>query len=147
MRYHLPPEEHAGARDVHAVAPVGAARGPTSGGHDPLEAPDRPILRSRVMPAAEAGAYLRRWCGEGPVRAWPIGAPAGIEARERSRPDRVHAGGRRRQRLALAVGAAEATALHWSVAEPVGPDDEEAWRRGLARLAPGPPREGRAWRA
>ena len=83
---------------------------------------DHRLVRTGTMTAAEARAHLATWEGEAASHA--IAAPPGVVARERRRPDRVHPGGVRLQRLAVAVHGDAAAVAHWSVAEPAGPGDE-----------------------
>jgi hypothetical protein len=139
MRYFLPqPHEAPG---VGGVVPVRAAAGP--GAEREGEAP-RPgegrILRTVPMPAADAGAYLARWAAA-PPPAHRLEA-GGVPARERTRPDSIHPGAVRRQRLAVATRGDRAVAVHWSAPEPVTEADERAWGRALERLAAPPRREG-----
>lgn len=149
MRYFLPPpDESPTPPGVVPVAPLNVV----AGRHDPWEAEragpgEGRLVRSVRMPAAEAAEYVRRWSGEPGDPAHAIVTAAGLAARERSRPDRLHAGVVRCQRLAVVVGAREATALHWSAPEPVTAADEAAWERALARLAADGRRAGGGWRA
>jgi hypothetical protein len=145
MRYHLPPPEEPVPRVIGGVARIGAS--PRLDAHpeqDPGGGADGRLIRTIEMGAAAAHEHLRQW--EAEAVAHDIPAPPGITARERSRPDRVHPGSLRRQRLAVAWHGEEATAAHWSVPEPPAAADERAWERVLARIAAGAGREG-GWRA
>jgi hypothetical protein len=134
MRYHLPPAPVTpGAHGVEPVAPLAGPADPHPYEPEPHDPSAGRIVRTVAMPAAEAGPYLVRW-GDGHPPAHEIAAGART-ALERTRPDRTLPGGTRRQRLAVVVHGAGATAVHWSAPEPVLPDDERAWRRALARAA------------
>jgi hypothetical protein len=143
MRTFLPPEEPSRRRGVGAVRGVAGAHGVHAREAGPPPDGDHRLVRTGTMTAAEARAHLAAWQGEAPSH--PIAAPAGVVARERRRPDRVHPGAVRLQRLAVAVHGDDAAVVHWSVAEPVDPGDERAWERALARIASPPERGG--WRA
>lgn len=136
MRYFLPPADEPAPRTVHGVTPIGAM--PRAGPHpEPDVAPpaDGRLVRTVRMPAAEAAPYLARWSSEPGHAAAPLAAPTGVVARERRRPDRVHPGVRRLQRLAMATTGDETTALHWSAPEPLNPRDRAAWDEALSRIA------------
>jgi hypothetical protein len=140
MRTFLPPEDPRRSRELGAVRGVSApdaVLGREAG--QPPET-DHRLVRTGTMTAAEARAHLATWEREAASR--PIAAPPGVVARERRRPDRVHAGGVRVQRLAVAVHGDAAAVAHWSVAEPAGPDDERVWERVLGRIASPPERGG-----
>jgi hypothetical protein len=146
MRYHLPPPPVSpGAHGVEPVAPLGGPADPHPYEHEPYDPAAGRIVRTVVMPAAEAGPYLVRW-GEGHPPAHEIAAGPRT-ALERGRPDRALPGGRRRQRLLVVVHGAEATAVHWSAPEPVRPDDERAWERAIARVAAVPGGDPGGWTA
>jgi hypothetical protein len=134
MRYHLPPREDPVPRTIGGVARIGAS--PRLDAHpeqDPGSSAEGRLIRTVEFGAAAAHEHLRAWEAEAPAHDIP--APPGVVARERSRPDRVHAGALRRQRLAVAWHGEEATAAHWSVPEPPTPADQRAWERVLARIA------------
>lgn len=124
---------------IGGVAPVRRPAGPVAEHHaEPPRPGDGRIVRTVRMPAADAAGYVARWAA-GPPPAHALEAP-GATARERSRPDSVHPGGIRRQRLAVATLGDEALAVHWSALEPVTQADERAWARALERLEPAAPR-------
>jgi len=140
MRTFLPPEDPRRSRELGAVR---GDSGPDAVlGREPGPPPDADhrLVRTGTMTAAEARAHLATW--EGEAASHPIAAPPGVVARERRRPDRVHPGGVRLQRLAVAVHGDAASVAHWSIAEPAGPGDEDAWRRALGRIASPPERGG-----
>jgi hypothetical protein len=140
VRTFLPPEDPRRPRELGAirgVAGAGAVQGRDAG---PPPDADHRLMRTGTMTAAEARAHLAAWEGEAAART--IAAPPGVVARERRRPDRVHPGGVRLQRLAVAVHGDQAGVAHWSVAEPAGPGDERAWERALAVIASPPERGG-----
>ena len=143
MRTFLPPEEPSRRRELGAIRGVAAPDAVHGRAAAPPPEADHRLVRTATMTAAAARAHLATWEGEAASR--PIAAPAGVVARQRRRPDRVHPGGVRLQRLAVAVHGDGAAVAHWSVAEPVGPGDERAWERALARIASPPERGG--WRA
>jgi hypothetical protein len=143
VRTFLPPEDPRGRRElgaVRGVAAPGAVHGRDAG--PPPDAGHR-LVRTATMTAADARAHMATWEGEAASR--PIAAPAGVVARERRRPDRLHPGGTRIQRLAVAVHGGTAQVAHWSVGEPADPADERVWERTLARIAT-PPAAG-GWTA
>jgi hypothetical protein len=136
MRYHLPPREDPVPRTIGGVARIHAS--PRLDAHpeqDLGSSAEGRLIRTVELGAAAAHEHLRLW--EAEAAAHDIPAPPGVVARERSRPDRVHAGALRRQRLAIAWHGEEATAAHWSVPEPPTPADQRAWERVLARIATG----------
>lgn len=133
MRYHLPPREDPVPRTIGGVARIGAS--PRLDAHPEQDlggGAEGRLIRTVELSAADAHEHLRQW--EAEASAHDIPAPDGVIARERSRPDRVHAGALRRQRLAIAWHGEEATAAHWSVPEPPTPSDQRAWERVLTRL-------------
>lgn len=141
MRYFLPPGEDPVPRTIGGAARIGALG--RLDAHPEAEAADLAdgrLVRVSRMDAAEARAHLAHWEAEAPAHDVP--APARVVARERSRPDRIHPGTLRRQRLALTTGADPVTIAHWSVPEPPTEGDERAWQRVLARLAGAPPDDG-----
>lgn len=138
MRYFLPPPEDPIPRAIGRAAPVsGAGRLDAHPEPETADVANGRLVRLSRMDASEARAHLGRWEAEAPAHDLP--APARVVARERSRPDRIHPGTRRRQRIALTTGADPVTLAHWSVPEPPTEDDERAWRRALDRLADAPP--------
>lgn len=141
MRYFLPPgvdpvpRTIGGAARIHATGRLDA--------HPEPESPDLAdgrLVRVSRMPVAEARRHLAHWEAEAPAHDIP--APPHVLARERSRPDRIHPGTLRRQRIAVTTGADPATVAHWSVPEPPVEGDERAWQRVLARLGGGPHEHG-----
>ena len=92
------------------------------------------------LSAAAAHEHLRPW--EAEAAAHDIPAPPGVIARERSRPDRVHAGALRRQRLAVAVTAARRPPSTGRCPSRRWPDDERAWGRALAARGRRPAGDG-----
>jgi hypothetical protein len=140
MRTFLPPEDPGRRRELGAVRGVSGAGRVTGRDAGPAPDADHRLVRTGTMTAAEARAHLATWEGEAASR--PIGAPPGVVARERRRPDRVHPGGTRIQRLAVAVHGDVAEVAHWSVAEPADPADERVWEQTLARIATPPERGG-----
>jgi len=143
MRYFLPPAEDPVPRTIGGAARIGAPSRMDAHPEQDLSGPaDDRLIRTMEMGAAEARAHLARW--EAEAAAHDIPAPPGVMARERSRPDRIHAGALRRQRLALATSCDPAVLAHWSVPEPPTLADERAWNRVLTRLAGagGGPRSG-----
>ena len=144
MRYFLPPPDEAPRREIPAIRGIDATEGFTGEREAPSRAPDDGrLIRTVTMTGAQARAHLADWQSESVTHEVP--APPGIIARERSRADRVLAGALRRQRLAVAITADAATAVHWSVPEPPTPADERAWRRVIARLTA--PAGGNGWSA
>ncbi|HET6690885.1 MAG TPA: hypothetical protein VFG74_08480 [Miltoncostaeaceae bacterium] len=140
MRTFLPPEDPRSRRELGAVRGV-AAPGAVAGREPgPPSDADHRLVRTATMTAAAARARLAAWEGEATSR--PIAAPAGVAARERRRPDRVHPGAMRLQRLAIAVHGDAAQVAHWSVAEPPAPADERVWQQTLARIAAPPAAAG-----
>lgn len=136
MRTFLPPEDPGRRRELGAVRGIAGAGGVTGRDAGPPPDADHRLVRTGTMTAADARAHLASWEGEAASR--PLAAPPGVVARERRRPDRVHPGGVRVQRLAVAVHGDAAAVAHWSVAEPAGPADERVWERTLARIAAAP---------
>lgn len=143
MRTFLPPEGPRGRRELGAVRGIAGTGGVTGRDAGPPPDADHRLVRTGTMTAAAAQAHMASWEGEAASR--PIAAPAGVVARERRRPDRVHPGATRLQRLAVAVHGDAAAVAHWSVAEPAGPADERVWERTLARIAS--PRDAGGWTA
>lgn len=134
MRYYLPPPEEPFPRTIGGVSRIGA--NPRLDAHPEQDhggAAEGRLIRTVELGAAAAHEHLRLWEAEGAAHEIP--APVGVTARERSRPDRVHTGAIRRQRLAMAWHGEEAIAAHWSVPEPPVAADERAWDRVLARIA------------
>ncbi len=142
MRYRLPPPEDPVPRTIGSVARVGASPRLDAHPEQDFGTPaEQRLVRTAHMSAAEAREHLAHWEAEAVAHDLP--APPGVIARERSRPDRVHHGAMRRQRLAIAWDGDSATAAHWSVPEPPDEADERAWHRVLDRLgASGAPRAG-----
>ena len=140
MRTFLPPEDPRRSRELGAVRAVSGPDAVLGREAGPPPDADHRLVRTGTMTAAEARAHLATW--EGEAASHPIAAPPGVVARERRRPDRVHPGGVRLQRLAVAVHGDAASVAHWSIAEPAGPGDEDAWRRALGRIASPPERGG-----
>jgi hypothetical protein len=140
VRTFLPPEDPRGRRELGAVGGIRGTDVVVGRDAAPPPDPDHRLVRTATMPAAEARAHLTAWEGEAAAR--PIAAPPGVVARERRRPDGVHPGGVRLQRLAVAVHGDQAGVAHWSVIEPVDPADERVWQRALARIASPPERGG-----
>jgi hypothetical protein len=140
MRTFLPPEEPSRRRELGAIRGVAGPDAVVGREAAPPPEADHRLVRTGTTTAAAARAHLAAWQAEAASR--PIAAPAGVVARERRRPDRVHPGAVRLQRLAVAVHGDDAAVAHWSVAEPLGPGDERAWERALARIASPPERGG-----
>lgn len=133
MRYFLPPPDDSPRREIRAIR---AVRAPDTIPRERQEADaplgDGRLIRTLTMSVADAHGHLARW--EAEAAGHEIPAPPGVFARERSVADRMQAGARRRQRLALAITGDTATAAHWSVPEPPRPADERAWERVIARV-------------
>jgi hypothetical protein len=140
VRIFPPPEEPSRRRELGAIRGVAGADAVHGREAGPPPEVDHRLVRTTTMTAADARAHLATWQGEAASR--PIAAPDGVVAHERRRPDRVHPGAVRLQRLAVAVHGDDAAVAHWSVAEPLGPGDERAWERALARIAAPPERGG-----
>jgi len=126
VRYFLPPPDPTPRREIGAIRAIRSPEADARMG-------DGRLVRTLTMSVAGARAHMDRW--ESEAAGYDIPAPPGIVARERSVADRVQAGARRRQRLALAITGETATAAHWSVPEPPRPADERAWERVIARIA------------
>jgi hypothetical protein len=141
VRTFLPPEDPGRRRELGAVRGVRGTDGVHARDAAPAPDLDHRLVRVATMTATEARAHLAAWQGEAASRAIP--APGGVVARERRRPDRVHPGVTRVQRLAVAVHGDTAGVAHWSVAGAAGPGDERAWERALDRIASPPERGGR----
>jgi hypothetical protein len=143
MRYFLPLGEDPVPRTIGRAARIRAtSRLDAHPETDPGAMAGDRLVRTMEMSTADARAHFARWEAEAPAHDIP--SPVGVVARERSRPDRIHPGALRRQRLALAEAGDAATLAHWSVHEPPTPADELAWDRVIARLAAagGAPRAG-----
>jgi len=147
FRYVLPPPPDRRRPSLTALArpaPVGVPASPEpelAAGHGGGDGGR--LLRVRRCAAEEATSRRDAWIGAGGARQ--LAAPPGVDAWERRRPDVATPGGWRRQRLAVAVRAAEALLIHWSVPEPPSEAEEERWTALLLRLAARP--EERGWRA
>ncbi|MGE0028415.1 MAG: hypothetical protein AB7O78_09660 [Thermoleophilia bacterium] len=140
MRTFLPPEDPGHRRELGAVRGIAGTGGVVGRDAGPSPDADHRLVRTGTTTAADARAHLATWEGEAASR--PIAAPPGVVARERRRPDRVHPGGVRLQRLAVAVHGDTAMVAHWSVGEPADPADERVWEKVVARIASPPDRGG-----
>ncbi|HMN98563.1 MAG TPA: hypothetical protein PKD59_04050 [Miltoncostaeaceae bacterium] len=136
MRTFLPPEDPGRRRELGAVSGVSGTGAVAGGDAGPAPDADHRLVRTATMTAADARAHMATWEGEAASR--PVAAPPGVVARERRRSDRVHPGGVRLQRLAVAVHGDTAAVAHWSVSEPADAADERVWQRVLARVSQPP---------